>query len=229
MKPAWDKLMDEFKDSKSALVADVDCTAAGKPLCDSNGVQGFPTIKYGDPNNLEKYEGGRDYDALAKFANEKLGPSCGPDNIDLCNAEQKAMIEKFQALSAADIDAQIADGDKKIADAEATFKSEVEKLSSKHKVLTKEKEDTLAAVKKSGLDSLKKVKAFVGDLSKCDVTDQKDCDDKEKAFIAKFQPKPKEDLEKQVVRLKKMAGGPMKEELRHWLIKRLKILMQMLK
>merc|ERR1719428_1995991 len=72
MKPAWDRLIKDFKDSKTALVADVDCTAAGKPLCDSNGVKGFPTIKYGDPNNLEKYEGGRDYDSLKKFAEEEL-------------------------------------------------------------------------------------------------------------------------------------------------------------
>jgi len=32
MKPAWDKLMKEYKGHASALVADVDCTAAGKPL-----------------------------------------------------------------------------------------------------------------------------------------------------------------------------------------------------
>jgi len=64
MKPAWDKLMTEYSSSKSALVADVDCTAAGKPLCDSNGVRGFPTIKYGDPSNLEDYKGGRDFDSL---------------------------------------------------------------------------------------------------------------------------------------------------------------------
>lgn len=60
MKPAWDKLMKKWNSSKRAatsLVADVDCTAAGKPLCDQAGVQGFPTIKWGDPNNLEKYEG----------------------------------------------------------------------------------------------------------------------------------------------------------------------------
>jgi len=52
MKPAWDKLMGEYKDHASALVADVDCTAEGKPLCDSNGVQGFPTIKWGSYGSL---------------------------------------------------------------------------------------------------------------------------------------------------------------------------------
>ena len=41
----------------TALVADVDCTTEGKPLCEENGVQGFPTIKWGSPDALEDYEG----------------------------------------------------------------------------------------------------------------------------------------------------------------------------
>jgi len=68
MKPAWETLMAEFKDSKTALITDVDCTAGGKSLCDSVGVRGYPTIKWGDPNNLEDYKGGRDLAALKKFA-----------------------------------------------------------------------------------------------------------------------------------------------------------------
>jgi len=92
MKPAWDKLMAEFADSKTALVADVDCTADGKPLCDSNGVKGFPTIKYGNPADLQDYQGGRDFDALLEFANENLGPTCSPDNLDLCDDDKKAEI-----------------------------------------------------------------------------------------------------------------------------------------
>ena len=33
MKPDWDKLANEYKNSESVLIADVDCTAAGEPLC----------------------------------------------------------------------------------------------------------------------------------------------------------------------------------------------------
>merc|ERR1712166_1421465 len=46
MKPAWDSLMEEFADSKTALVADVDCTVE-EALCSTHGVQGYPTIKHG--------------------------------------------------------------------------------------------------------------------------------------------------------------------------------------
>jgi len=44
MKPAWDKLMKAFEGKDGVLVADVDCTAGGKFLCDSKDVQGFPPV-----------------------------------------------------------------------------------------------------------------------------------------------------------------------------------------
>merc|ERR1712193_562325 len=128
MKPAWDKLTEEFEGHKTTGIFDVDCTAEGKPLCDANGVRGFPTIKYGDPNNLEDYQGGRDFDDLQKFAKENLGPSCGPANLDLCDADQKAKITEAQGLSDADLDSKIAAEEKKLEQAEEHFKSEVEKL-----------------------------------------------------------------------------------------------------
>jgi len=99
MKPDWDKLIEDFKDSSSSLVADVDCTTEGKSLCETHGVKGYPTIKYGDPSYLKDYSGGRTYEDLKKFADENLGPSCGPDTLDVCSDEQKALIKKFQAMS----------------------------------------------------------------------------------------------------------------------------------
>jgi len=158
MKPAWDKLMDEFKDSKTALVADVDCTVH-QDLCSKYGVQGYPTIKYGDVNNLEDYQGGRSLEDLTTFAKENLGPTCGPANLDLCDAEQKKKVEEALALSDADIDAKIKEGEKALEDAESTFKSEVEKLQAKYESLMKEKDETIANVKSSGLGLLKSVKA----------------------------------------------------------------------
>jgi protein-disulfide isomerase-like protein with CxxC motif len=158
MKPAWDELMEKFKDSKSAVVADVDCTVH-QDLCSKHGVQGYPTIKYGDPNNMEDYQGGRSLDDLEKFASENLGPSCGPNNLDLCDDAQKKEIETAMGLDAAALDAKIAEGEKKLSDAEDTFKSEVEKLQAKYESLVKEKDETIASVKKDGLGMLKSVLA----------------------------------------------------------------------
>merc|ERR1712217_313825 len=91
----------------TALVADVDCTAAGKDLCETHGVEGFPTIKWGDPSALEDYEGGRELKDLKKFAEENLKPLCSPANIDLCDEEKKKQIQDLQAMSSDDLDAKI--------------------------------------------------------------------------------------------------------------------------
>jgi hypothetical protein len=158
MKPDWDKLMAEFEGHATILVGDADCTAAGKPLCDSNGVKGFPTIKHGDPNNLEDYKGGRDFKSLQKFA-QGLKPSCSPANIDLCDDEQRAEIERVQGLSVDELEAGIAEGEEKVAAAEKTFKAEVSKLQKAYEGLQTEKEETIAAVKASGLGLMKSVLA----------------------------------------------------------------------
>jgi hypothetical protein len=158
MKPAWDKLM-EGDYGAGALVGDVDCTAAGKPLCDSNGVKGFPTIKWGDPASLEDYKGGRDFDALDKFASENLKPVCSPANIDLCDDTKKAEIEKFQAMSADELAAAIKGKEDENETAESDFKKFVEGLQKQYEEAMKKKDDAIAAVKASGLGLMKAVKA----------------------------------------------------------------------
>jgi len=159
MKPAWDKLAEEFKDSKTALIADVDCTAGGKDLCSEVGVRGYPTIKYGDPSNLEDYKGGRDFDALKKFAEENLGPTCGPANLDLCDADKKAQIEKISAMSAADLQAAV---DEKVAaqeNLETDFKEFVEGLQKSYTEASEKKDKDVEAIKSSGLGLMKAVAA----------------------------------------------------------------------
>jgi hypothetical protein len=91
--------MDDFKGSSTSLVADVDCTTEGKDLCEKHGVKGYPTIKYGDPAELKDYQGGRTYEALKKFADENLGPTCGPTNLDLCSESDKSKLESFMKMS----------------------------------------------------------------------------------------------------------------------------------
>ena len=159
MKPDWDKLIEDFSGSATQLVADVDCTADGKPLCDANGVRGYPTIKYGDPADLQDYQGGRDYDALKKFADENLKPVCSPANIDLCDDAKKKEIETLMALSTEDLEAKISAEEKKLEEAEQYFKDEVQKLQDTYQKLSTEKDEKIAAVKAAGLGLMKSVKA----------------------------------------------------------------------
>jgi len=158
MKPDWDKLMDAFADSDTALVADVDCTAAGKDLCTEHGVKGYPTIKWGDPAALEDYKGGRDFDSLEKFAKENLKPMCSPANIDLCEADKKADIEKFLGMAGDELDKLIAESEKKIEDAESTFKEGVQKLQDTYQELMAAKDKTQEEIKNAGLGLMKACK-----------------------------------------------------------------------
>merc|ERR1712203_5859 len=96
---------------------------------------------------------------LKKFADENLGPTCGPTNIDLCDAEKKAEIEKFQAMPAADLDAAIKDAESKLETAEADFKKFVEGLQKQYEDANKKKDDALESIKKAGLGMMKAVKA----------------------------------------------------------------------
>jgi hypothetical protein len=57
MKPDWDSLGETFASSNKVVIADVDCTAGGKSLCEKYGVRGYPTIKYFNPPDVE----GEDY------------------------------------------------------------------------------------------------------------------------------------------------------------------------
>jgi len=159
MKPDWDKLMAEYKGHASILIADVDCTAAGKDLCETVGVQGFPTIKYGDPNNLEDYEGGRSLTDLQKFAKDNLGPRCGPANLDLCDAEKKAQIDGFMKMDEAALQDLIDGKDAELKKIDADQEEFLKSLQEQYEKSTKEADEKKKATKESGLGLMKSVAA----------------------------------------------------------------------
>mmetsp|Transcript_106615 Transcript_106615/g.267245 ORF Transcript_106615/g.267245 Transcript_106615/m.267245 type:complete len:167 (-) Transcript_106615:130-630(-) len=158
MKPAWDKLMAAYKDHKTTLVADVDCTAGGKSLCETVGVEGFPTIKYGDPSDLEDYEGGRDFDDLKKFA-DGLGPLCSPKNLDLCSAEKKKQIQEYMAMDAKKLEEFVSSKEEEMKKISSDFDKFVEGLQKQYEDGNKKKDEGIKAIKESGLGLAKAVRA----------------------------------------------------------------------
>jgi len=174
MKPAWDSLAKEYEGSDSIVIADVDCTLdASKDLCSKYGVRGYPTIKYftGTTGPMgDKYEGGRNLDDLKKFASENLGPSCSPDNLDLCNDDQKAEIKKFADMDLEDLKALQKEKTDATEAAEKTFKNEVEGLQKKYEGLMKAKDEAVAAAS----ENLGIIRAVVVSKSKADSADGKD-------------------------------------------------------
>jgi len=162
MKPDWDKLMKNWNKgdrAKTSLIADVDCTADGKPLCETHGVRGFPTIKWGDPSSLETYEGGRKYEDLKTFAKENLKPQCSPSNIDLCDDDKKKAIADLQALPAEELTAKIDEKKKQQKDAEELFETSVKELQATYEKLQKDKDAAIAEVKESGLGLMQAVQS----------------------------------------------------------------------
>jgi len=156
MKPDWDKLGSKYADS-SVIIGDADCTKE-QALCSDYGVQGYPTIKYGDPSALEDYKGGRDFDALKKHA-DTLKPSCSPANIDLCDDAKKKQIEEFTALGAAKREAQIKEKEAEAAKLESDFKTFVDGLQKSYQEASDKKDKDIEELKNSGLGLLKSVHA----------------------------------------------------------------------
>jgi protein disulfide-isomerase A6 len=110
MKEDWNTLGDEFADSSSVLIGDVDCTSEeGKDLCDKFDVKGYPTIKYFVDGDMEgqDYQGGRDYDSLLAHATDNLSVKCDVTNPVECTDKEKAYIEKMKAKTAEDRSKQI--------------------------------------------------------------------------------------------------------------------------
>jgi len=74
--PIYEQLADAFSHAQDkVIIAKVDADGVGKPLGQKYGVTGFPTLKWFGPDggDPDKYEGGRDLDALAGFITEKSG------------------------------------------------------------------------------------------------------------------------------------------------------------
>merc|ERR1711966_377441 len=105
------------------------------------------------------YKGGRDFDSLKKFAEENLGPTCGPANMGLCDDEKKAEIAKFSAMSAADLEAAIKEKTDAAEKLETDFKTFVEGLQKQYSEANEKKEKDTEAIKSSGLGLMKAVAA----------------------------------------------------------------------
>jgi len=68
--PEWEKLATSLKGKVS--VAKVDCTTETS-VCNGEGVQGYPTIKFFKKGRAVDYQGGRTAEAMTNWAEKKLG------------------------------------------------------------------------------------------------------------------------------------------------------------
>jgi thioredoxin-like negative regulator of GroEL len=157
MKPDWDSLASEYEGSNKVVIADVDCTAGGKPLCEKFGVKGYPTIKYFNPPDEEgeDYKGARSLADLKKFAAAELGPGCSVDTLENCSDDQKAQLDEYIKMPAEERDAKLADLKKKMGDAEKAHEDLLKTLQSTYK----ESMDSLEKLKETSAPAIKLLKA----------------------------------------------------------------------
>merc|ERR1712146_446055 len=87
LKPDWDKLGEKFNYKTNAHIVDVDCTEdAGKKLCETYGVSGYPTLKY-----------------LKKFITKSSKKPCDPATLENCDKKDKKYIEEIKDMDGAKI------------------------------------------------------------------------------------------------------------------------------
>jgi len=157
MKPDWDSLSSDYADSKKVVVADVDCTAGGKPLCDKYGVRGYPTIKYFNPPDEEgeDYKGGRDLPALKKFIESDLGPGCSVDAKENCSEEQLKELQQYIDMDPAEREAKMTKMKDELKGAEDAHNELLKKLQAQFK----ESQDSLEKLKGDSAPVIKLLKA----------------------------------------------------------------------
>jgi len=83
--PTWEKLAEEYSENDGVTIGHVDCTAgdnANRGICDSNGVNGFPTLNiYKDGAKVEEYNGKRDLADLKAFVEKHLAGKVEKDEL----------------------------------------------------------------------------------------------------------------------------------------------------
>jgi protein disulfide-isomerase-like protein len=146
--PAWSKLMDEYVDSATVVVAESDCTAKGKKLCETHGIKGFPSIRFGDPSNLEEYKNGRDFGSLSDFAAGLL-PPCNVNSLENCDEQQIEDISELGLLTEEELQVRVSEYDQSVTEINAVFKDAVSELQKAYQKLTQTKDDSLSKLTKS--------------------------------------------------------------------------------
>ena len=159
------KLSKAWSESEVAIVADIECSSeGGKELCDLNDIQGFPTLKFGDPYDLKDYLGDIALEDLIMFADENLVPLCSRERMELCNEDQISTIANFTLMSQENLELLEKTEETRLQEAEDKFVEEMKTLQEhyqeKYEEIKDEKMEVIESVKAGGYSLLKSVIAY---------------------------------------------------------------------
>jgi len=163
MAPDWIKLSTVMRShNDNILIAEVDCTTDETTnICETQGVEGFPTLKYGDASYMEDYEGERTYDALLAFAqSDQLKLGCSPTNTAACSDAEKGKIEYLNAMSVEELETLVGEIDKVLEEEEEAFEKQTDTLEEEYTGFVSDTDGAKRALKeKSDYNLLKAVTA----------------------------------------------------------------------
>jgi thiol-disulfide isomerase/thioredoxin len=129
MAPIWESLSKQFGSKGHALIAAVDCSnEKNRELCVKNKISHMPALLWGDPQNLEPYTGGPEFEEVYRFARKNLRPSCSanPRRRHMCTTEQNATIAEYEImLEGGTLDDKIKELEDRMEEIRDTFTSEV--------------------------------------------------------------------------------------------------------
>lgn len=155
IKDDWQKLAEAYNEKTTAsgdttgrsepeftvgaiLVAEVDCTdvaGGGKALCNRFNIESFPTLKYGDPTDLEDYNGKRSFEEIFAFTRDHLVPMlCSPTTLQFCPDDAaKVTMNKYTTMATDELESSILAAEKNLKAAGREFKSNVNRLTNEYK------------------------------------------------------------------------------------------------
>lgn len=146
----WIKVSEIMRD-ENVLIAEVDCTAEdSEETCDENDVEGFPSLKYGEGGSvLDEYFEDRSFREMYQFAKQNLKRMCSPKSLDLCDDEQKVILDKYMAMSQEEVKIALEAIDDDLEKYEDALEDEIEKLEEDYEKL----ENSAREKKKNAMDA----------------------------------------------------------------------------
>lgn len=129
MEEDWKTLSEVMADNKRVMIAEVDCTSEkSEKLCEEQDIQGFPTLKYGDPDFMQVYEGERDLESLTEFAKTGLKLSCSPVYREFCSEDDLFRMDWFMGMQFDSLKELADKVDVKIAELDDAFDDSMDDL-----------------------------------------------------------------------------------------------------
>lgn len=159
--------MNEFSGDEKRLIADVDCTKAGGKaagstnFCKAVGVQSYPSIKFGDPHNLQAYTGERTYADFKEFA-DALDFQCSLAHLTRCSEAQTTRIMQLQAMGPAARAGLVSELEKKLAKVDAVWQAWFLGFQKEADAAGKWKEEQMAKLRPDDEEAIAKVEAEFG-------------------------------------------------------------------